>query len=451
LGPQEVSAGATRSALPELSGRRAAGRTMAKQTNLWWGPPKKFSDRTNERKISWLELFYDLAYVAVISQLTHHLAERPDWGAVGWIFLLFALMFWSWVNGSQYYDLHGSDGIRTRVFTFWQMLAVSAVAISIPGVFEGHHRPFAIAFLVIQGLITYLWWSVGLYDPSHRVLNFPYSVNYCLAFLFIFFSLFCGPAIAKGLWIAATALDITPGLLGARLIVGVLKERGQVFTASAALVERFGLFTIIILAECILGTVSGITEVKHQQPAAWAAAVLAILIAFLIWSLYFDMTSEQETKEGYGYMLSLIYLHYPLVVSLSIVGACTKVMLLSMGTGVSATVQWMFCVAVATILVTVVGLTRIMREEEEDRAYIQPVSRLLLVIAVMILLVPLLGRYLGTLPFLGLIACLLLFPVLIGIKSWARYKFQDSAGAAGIPNENIPAFDQTGERDEIPA
>src|SRR5438445_310217 len=100
-----------------------------KSANLWWGPPKNFSDRTKERKISWLELFYDLAYVAVISQLTQHLAGHPSWTMVGRIFLLFGLTFWSWVNGSQYYDLHGSDGIRTRVFTLLQMLAISAVAI----------------------------------------------------------------------------------------------------------------------------------------------------------------------------------------------------------------------------------------------------------------------------------------------------------------------------------
>ncbi len=30
------------------------------QSPQWWGPPKNFSERKNERKISWLELFYDL-------------------------------------------------------------------------------------------------------------------------------------------------------------------------------------------------------------------------------------------------------------------------------------------------------------------------------------------------------------------------------------------------------
>jgi low temperature requirement protein LtrA len=53
-----------------------------KRTNLWWGPPKRFDDRKHERKISWLELFYDLVYVAAISQLTHELAAHPSVAAI---------------------------------------------------------------------------------------------------------------------------------------------------------------------------------------------------------------------------------------------------------------------------------------------------------------------------------------------------------------------------------
>jgi len=62
-------------------------------------------------------------------------------------------------------------------------------------------------------------------------------------------------------------------LWGARTIVTVLKKRRQVFTASAAIVERFGLLTIIVLTESILGTVTGITEVKDREPAAWIAFI----------------------------------------------------------------------------------------------------------------------------------------------------------------------------------
>jgi len=396
---------------------------MDKHKNLWWGPPKNFNDRQYERKISWLELFYDLVYVAAIAQLTSHLAAYPTWKETGYSFLLFSLVFWSWVNGSQYYDLHGNDSIRTRLFTFWQMLAVAGVAITIQDAFRGYQQGFAITFALVQIIITYLWWSVGLYDPSHRVFNKYYTFNYIIAFILLIISVFTAFEVATILWVIVLLLDLSPSLTGARTIVRILKQRGQVFTASETLVERFGLFTIIVLAESILGTVNGIAEVKDKDASAWIAFILGILIAFLLWSLYFDMTSEQETKNGYGYMQWLIFLHFPLLASLSVVGACLKVLIADMKAGNHLTVQWMFCVSVATILFMITGIAKIMKEEEEDRSYIQPVSGLLIIAGIAILLIPLFGNYLNTLAFLSIIALILFVPVFIGIRSWVRYKF----------------------------
>jgi len=215
--------------------------------NTWWGPPKNFSDRRNERKISWLELFYDLVYVAAIGQLTHNMAAHLSWAVVAYSFLLFALIFWSWVNGSQYYDLHGSDGVRTRLFTLLQMLAVAAVAITINDAYAGYHKNFAIAFAVIEAIINYLWWSAGIWDPSHRKFSIYYTINYSIAFCLLIMSAFVVYNTATILWWIVLLLNLTPGLTGARTIVKGLKQRGEVFSASAALVERFGLFTIIVL------------------------------------------------------------------------------------------------------------------------------------------------------------------------------------------------------------
>src|SRR5678809_157480 len=367
----------------------------------WWGPPKKFDERKNERKISWLELFYDLVYVAAIAQITHHLSNHLSWNELLFSFLLFSLIFWSWINGSQYYDLHGSDSIRTRLLTFWQMLGVAAVAITIPGAYEGHHQNFAIAFAIIEILITYLWWSVGIYDRSHRVFNIYYTVNYLTAFVLLIASIFFTNEIATILWVIVLLLNLTPGLIGARTVVTVLKQRGQVFSASAALVERFGLFTIIVLAESILGTVNGLAEVKDKAPSAWIAFILGILIAFLLWSIYFDMTSEQETKQGYSYLQWLIFLHFPLLAAFGSVGACIKVLLTDMRADLHKNVQWIFCVSLATILLAIIGITKIMKEDEEDRTYIQPVSRILIIASLVILLIPLFGYYFDTLTFLA--------------------------------------------------
>src|SRR5436190_5966711 len=395
----------------------------SKQNNLWWGPPKNFDERKHERKISWLELFYDLVYVAAISQLTHHIAAHPSWQTLLFSFLLFSMIFWSWVNGGQYYALHGNDSIRTRLLTFWQMLAVAAVAVTVADAFEGDHKAFSSSFAVVQIIITYLWWSVGFYDPSHRVFSKFFTYNYIIAFLLLVASAFTSYNIAIILWIIVLLLDVSPSLIGAGTIIRELKKRNQVFTASATLVERFGLFTIIVLAESILGIVSGIAEIKNKYPAAWIAFIIGILIAFLLWSIYFDMTSEQETKQGYHYLQWLIFLHFPLLAAFGSVGACIKVLLTDMRADLHKEVQWIFCVSLAMILLTIIGITKIMKEGEEDRTYIRTVSRLLIIAGLIILLIPLFGYYFDTLTFLAIIAFILLIPVLIGVRSWVRYKF----------------------------
>jgi hypothetical protein len=108
---------------------------------------------------------------------------------------------------------------------------------------------------------------------------------------------------------------------------------------------------------------------------------------------------------------------------LSVVGACLKVLLLNMGSGIPGTVAWMFCASIATILFAVVALTRVMKEDEEDRAYIRPVSKVLLVAGTAVLAVPLGRDTLNAIGFLSLISALLFVPVAIGIQSWVRYKF----------------------------
>ena len=388
----------------------------------WWGAPKNFNDRKQERKVSWLELFYDLVYVAAISQLTHQLTAHTTWSQLSYLLLLFCMIFWSWVNGSQFYDLHGSDSIRTRLLTFWQMLGVAAIAISIQDAFQGNYKTLTFSFAFIEIMITYLWWSVGFWDPSHRQFSRFYTNNFLIAFGLLIVSAFVENKYVTPIWIVVLLLNLTPGLIGARAIVRGIKERGQIFSASETIVERFGLFTIIVLAESILGTVSGVAEIKDKQPMAWIAFTLGILISFLLWSIYFDMTSEQETKPGYKYYLSLVFLHFPLLFALGVIGACMKVLLEDMQAGIHLIVLWIFCIAIAVMLLMIVFLTTIMKQAEEDRSYIRPTVKVLITISAIVLLIPLFAKWLSTPVFLLLITLLLLVPVLIGVISWIRYK-----------------------------
>jgi low temperature requirement protein LtrA len=93
--------------------------------------PKSLIPYFEERRISWLELFYDLVYVIAISRITHHLAMHINLEGFLQYAFLFILIFWSWLNGSLYYDIHGSDGLRTRLMTLWQVMIIAALAVTI--------------------------------------------------------------------------------------------------------------------------------------------------------------------------------------------------------------------------------------------------------------------------------------------------------------------------------
>lgn len=49
----------------------------------WWQPPKNIRDREEERRVTFLELFYDLVYVVLIAQLSHALAGRANLAGIG--------------------------------------------------------------------------------------------------------------------------------------------------------------------------------------------------------------------------------------------------------------------------------------------------------------------------------------------------------------------------------
>src|SRR6185436_3886800 len=95
---------------------------------------------------------------------------------------LFILIFWGWLNGSLYHDLHGSAGLRTRLMTLWQMMIIAALAITIDQSSSKLYANTTIVFMIMQLFITYLWWSVGFYDREHRKYNRPYTIFFLVAF-----------------------------------------------------------------------------------------------------------------------------------------------------------------------------------------------------------------------------------------------------------------------------
>src|ERR1700741_287996 len=95
---------------------------LAAALRVGFRPPRPHGDVIEDREGSPVELFYDLVFVVLVSQIAHTLAEDVTWQGVGHFALVFALVWFAWLNGSLYHELHGGDDGRSRTFIFAQML-----------------------------------------------------------------------------------------------------------------------------------------------------------------------------------------------------------------------------------------------------------------------------------------------------------------------------------------
>ncbi|MGN6249886.1 MAG: low temperature requirement protein A [Ginsengibacter sp.] len=260
----------------------------------WWGSPRKFTTENKDRKISWLELFYDLVYVIAISTITHYLAQRFGINALLDYFYLFTIIFWGWLNGSLYYDLHGNEGLRTKLMTLWQMLIIAALVITLhsPAVRLLHNA--TIVLLIMQIYITYLWFSVGFYDKVHRRLNRPYTFFYLLSFALIFSTLFLRQPYIRIAFFLTLFFNYVPPFFSYYL----LKRNGMELTLSSSMTERLGLFTIIIFGEVVLNVTNGVIAADDLSLNLWLQFALAMGIVFSLWWLFFTMISDRKCKPG---------------------------------------------------------------------------------------------------------------------------------------------------------
>lgn len=393
--------------------------SMRQSFRRWWQPPRSISEREEERSITFLELFYDLVYVVLISQLAHALSVHVDLaGVVGFVFL-FCLVWIAWINGTMYHELHGNNDIRTRVFTFMQMFTVVAMAIFASGALQASSVGFALSFAAYQLILTFLWWRTGVYDPSHRPLSQPYAAAFLFSTLLFVLSVFVPAPWRFGLWGLALLISLILPLRTATLGRNNPQVQAQIdlsMSISPSQVERFGLLTIIVLGEVIVGVVAG---VAGHQPLTWLVGVtvaLGMLIAIGLWWVYFDFVSQHLPITGQTKMMSWLYLHLPMTAGIAATGAAILNVVEHSGEPLTSPSRWLLVGAVALALICIALLMRSIQIPQEHQRLYRTGGIVTLVSGLIILLLGLTS--IPTVPLLIVLVLLLLAPIFYGLKVW---------------------------------
>ena len=395
----------------------------------WWRRPRRTGDREEHRQVSFLELFYDLVYVVVIAEIAHFLAGHVDAVGVLEATFLFALVWMAWFNGTIYHDIHSHNDLRTRVFTFAQMFAVAAMAVFAHNAFGEGAVGFALSFAAFQTIVGFLWWRTGVHDPDHRPLSAPYSLAIFLSAALFAVSAFVADPVRPWLWMGAflfMAGSPLPIYLRRSDDPAVVHQVEVSLRLTHSAVERFGLFTIIVLGEVIVGVVQGVASHEQLSWTVGVTAALGMTVAIGLWWLYFDFVSHRLPTEGRATVFTWFYTHLSTTLGIVMAGAAILNLVEHAGEPTSQAVRWLLIGSVATVAISVAVTMRTLRLKEEIVPLYRTGSRLTL--ACGLVLIALGFARMDAIPLLAAVLALLLLPVLHGIKVWIKV-----LGAKEIP------------------
>jgi low temperature requirement protein LtrA len=202
---------------------------------------------------------------------------------------------------------------------------------------------------------------------------------------------------------------------------------------SDSLVERFGLFTIIVLGEVIIGIVSGMNEHHDLNWQVGVTALLSMLIAIGLWWVYFDLVSHHRPLRNMGIVFIWLYLHLFLTIGITAVGASVLNVVKHAGEPLPTEVRWLLLTATAITLIATAFLTRTTQILPEHQRVHDIGRRGLFISAILIILLGLIP--LNTVPLLSAIVLLLLLPVFFGLRVWVEIISTDDKMDAALDIE----------------
>jgi low temperature requirement protein LtrA len=228
-----------------------------------------------------MELFFDLVFVAAVSQVGAPLVRDFAFAELFRFAFLLLVIWWAWHGYALYATRFDVDDANERAATLVQMLAVIFMAANAEqGLDSLSSAGFAAAYGAMRLILAGRYLRAAAF-PDHRQLAMEHAAG-------------CG--IAAAIWIASAA--VAPPARYVAWAVALIADlgtaiRGSRFTVVAPphashLPERFGLFTLILLGEAIVAIMTGIQHQPEWSVAAALTAFSAVGLVCAVWWVYFD-------------------------------------------------------------------------------------------------------------------------------------------------------------------
>lgn len=266
------------------------------------------------KKVSMIELFYDLVFVYMISQVTgliHHLQNGVISPSALSIFTLVVIVsINSWMVQTVFNNRYGKSQWSNVILSFVDMAIVLYMSNAFSDTFDRH----LIGFFIAAGLLS-LTLAIQYLLVFVQTKN-EYDRNIVMAFMrILFFRTACllAGGVLAGRWGTTIALF---GIITSWIIPAFTGKHTQKHPIIFShLLERLTALIIIMFGE----TIVGISKYFTQNTFSIQSIMIFIIVVslFFTYIVEFDHLIEEQRTHETGNLL--IYLHYFILFGLSLV------------------------------------------------------------------------------------------------------------------------------------
>ena len=273
------------------------------------------------RRATPLELFADLVFAAAVGQAATRLTEHPTPTGLRIFALEFALVWWLWVVQAFAADRVDDDSTAHRLLVMASLLPAAGVATALARTPGDGDFLFVISYVLARLGPAALYARAARAEHGHRGAHqtalhrilWIYTTGTAVAACGWLSGLAFSGATRYSLWAAAFSIELALPFLNRSAI-------SRAPRSGAHLAERYGLFTLIVLGESIIGPISQAAHVALSAAAMCALAASLVLSGCLWWTYY--RVEEHPAFGGRFWHLELFSLgHLPLSMAISAIGS----------------------------------------------------------------------------------------------------------------------------------
>ena len=314
---------------------------------------------------TWLQLFFDLVYVAILIELGNRLSHDLTLEGALEFALLFIPIWWSWLEFVFYGRHFPVDDIGQRILTVLYIAFMLVMAFEIHDVTAGAASAFLVGYGLSKFVMALMYARAWKQFPEYRGMTNHYVIAFVFAGLLWLAIAFIAPT-TYWLWGLATLVGVL-----SPLIAGWLQKRPKRARQSYPptkhhfMLHRFGELTIIVLGEFFIKLVTT-AEDRELTTANIYIGLCLLAVSISFWWLYFDHLEHSRLTNAGSRLGVWVYSHYPFLLGITAYGVLgTKVFAAARGEPLDDHKRLLFTIALALALLAYAAIEWSVKENDE--------------------------------------------------------------------------------------